>query len=436
MQHFSLQLEAMSPLAIRADHAPGGVENAAYISGTTLLGGLAALHRLARPGDTSVFERLFLSGQVQYPDLYPASFQHASLKGADNLPVYPLPKTAQSCKRFPGFQPLVGEKVDDERHGARDSLLDWAAFALGSDAHKKGRPIDLKTLLKPLEDQKECLICTNEKKTKKPMDRFTGYYRRIKSNGVEQLVMTEAQTRLQTRTGINRATGTVQESILYSRQVFQEHTRFWGEVHVEDDLAPVLQQFIKEIASTGLVRIGTGRSRGMGKVSLALKPIPESEQDRFTSFKQRVEAFNTTLRKQIQAASGSLEIAPYYFALTLHSSAILRDDLLRFCGVIDRQALGGLLGIPTDSFTMIYQNASTRQIMGWNELWGTPRTKEVAIDTGSVFLFSTTVREKEALQQLLKALFELEQTGIGRRKAEGFGRICVSDQFHQEVALK
>jgi CRISPR-associated protein Csx10 len=95
-----------------------------------------------------------------------------------------------------------------------------------------------------------------------------------------------------------------------------------------------------------------------------------------------------------------------------------------------------MLGIPADSFTMVYQNASTRQIMGWNELWGTPRTKEVAIDIGSVFLFSTTIGEEEALEALLKTLFELEQAGIGRRKAEGFGRICVSDQFHQEVALK
>ena len=68
------------------------------------------------------------------------------------------------------------------------------------------------------------------------MDRFPGYYRRIHSDDVEQLTMTEAETRLQTRTGINRATGTVQESILYSRQVFEEHTRFWGMVHVEDEL--------------------------------------------------------------------------------------------------------------------------------------------------------------------------------------------------------
>src|SRR6266566_7588758 len=200
MQHFSLQLEAMSPLAIRADHAPGGVENAAYISGTTLLGSLAALHRLAHPADTTTFEQLFLSGQVQYPDLYPASFQHNSFEEAGYLPIYPLPKTAQSCKRFSGFQPLKGEKVDEERHGVRDSLLDWAVFAIGSEA----KSLDLKTLLKPLQDQKECLVCKEKKKIKRPMDRFTGYYRRIKSNDNDQLAIAEAETRLQTRTGINR----------------------------------------------------------------------------------------------------------------------------------------------------------------------------------------------------------------------------------------
>jgi CRISPR-associated protein Csx10 len=373
---------------------------------------------------------------VQYPDLYPASFQHASFKGADNLPVYPLPKTAQSCKRFPGFQPLVGEKVDDERHGVRDSLLDWVAFVLGSDAHKKGRPIDLKTLLKPLKDQKECLTCTNEKKTKKPMDRFTGYYRRIKSNGVEQLAMTEAQTRLQTRTGINRATGTVQESILYSRQVFEEHTRFWGMVHVEDGLVQPLQQFINEIGESGLARIGTGRSRGMGKAHLYLSEMPTGERDRFEDLKLRVSKLDTELRDQVKNAFRSLELKPLYFALTLHSPVIACDDLLRYRGVIDEAMLGELLHVPADTFKLEYQNTSTRQVMGWNELWGMPRTKEVAIETGSVFLFSSTVESREGQEALLEALFALEEAGVGRRRAEGFGRICVSDPFHLEVTLK
>ena len=427
MQHFSLQLEAMSPLAIRADHAPGGVENAAYISGTTLLGSLAALHRLARPGDTSAFERLFLSGQVLYPDLYPASFTNDNFKAASNLPVYPLPKTAQSCKRFPGFLSQPRKTIDDEWHGVRDSLLDWAAFALGIKAHDTEKPMDPQTLLKPWQGQnrKNC-TCG------KPMDHFSGYYRRLQRDGIEQLAQAGAETRLQTRTGIDRATGTVQESILYSRQVFEEHTRFWGMVHVEDELAQPLQAFISEIGESGLLRVGTGRSRGMGKAHLDLTQIAVNEQDSFDDFKRRVERLNTELREQVKIAFGSLELKPLYFALTLHSPVITYDEMLRYRGVIDEAMLGELLHVPAETFKLIYQNASTRQVMGWNELWGMPRTKEIAIETGSVFLFSSTVETREAL----KALFDLEEKGIGRRRAEGFGRICVSDPFHLEVTLK
>src|SRR6266566_4888706 len=394
MKHFSLNLETLSPLAIRADHAPGGVENAGNIPGTTLLGSLAALHRLSHPGDAAAFEQLFLSGQIRYPDLYPASFKQDALQGSTTLPIYPLPKTAQSCKRYPGFKPQEDQdKDDDDGHGLRDSLVDMAIFSLAEGAERNGQAVNWEFLLKPLQDRAVCHVFEKPM----PMDHFSGYYRRSIING--HMAEAGAETRLQTRTGINRDTGTVQENILYSRRVFQEHARFQGELLVEDDLAPVSEQFIKEIASTGFVRIGTGRSRGMGKVSLALEAIRESEQDRFTSFKQRATAFNTKLREQIQSASDSLKLAPFYFAL-------------------------------------ICQNADTRQILGWNELWGMPRTKEVAIDTGSVFLFATTIEEEKALEELLKALFELEQAGIGRRKAESFGRICISDQFHQEVELK
>src|SRR6266566_1282629 len=431
MKHFSLNLETLSPLAIRADHAPGGVENAGNIPGTTLLGSLAALHRLSHPGDAAAFEQLFLSGQIRYPDLYPASFKQDALQGSTTLPIYPLPKTAQSCKRYPGFKPQEDqEKDDDDGHGVRDSLVDMAIFSLAEGAERNGQAVNWEFLLKPLQDRAVCHVFEKPM----PMDHFSGYYRRSIING--HMAEAGAETRLQTRTGINRDTGTVQENILYSRRVFQEHARFQGELLVEDDLAPVLEQFIKEIASTGFVRIGTGRSRGMGKVSLALEAIRESEQDRFTSFKQRATAFNTKLREQIQSASDSLKLAPFYFALTLHSPLILRDNLLRYRGVINEKLLQELLNISADSFALICQNADTRQILGWNELWGMPRTKEVAIDTGSVFLFATTIEEEKALEELLKALFELEQAGIGRRKAESFGRICISDQFHQEVELK
>ncbi len=143
MKHFSLNLETMSPVAIRADHAPGGVENAGYISGTTLLGSLAALHRLLHPDrDASAFEQLFLSGQVRYPNLYPASFKKDEpLQNALNEPIYPLPKTAQSCKRYEGFRQRKGQEGDDDDgHGVRDSLIDMALFALAGQAGRRVKP--------------------------------------------------------------------------------------------------------------------------------------------------------------------------------------------------------------------------------------------------------------------------------------------------------
>ncbi len=68
-------------------------------------------------------------------------------------------------------------------------------------------------------------------------------------------------------------------------------------------------------------------------------------------------------------------------------------------------------------------------------MWGTPRTNEYAIDTGSVFLFAFKGESKQ-IDPLKQALFRLEEEGIGQRKAEGFGRVCISDPFHREVTLK
>jgi len=430
MKHFSLQLEAQSPLAIRADHAASGAGSAGYISGTALVGSLANVYRYYYPNDTATFERLFLNEQVHYPDLYPAVFKHEGMQNANDFPVYPLPKTAQSCKRFPGFYPMKDEEVDDERHGVRDSLMDWAMFALGSKAKEASQAIDTATLLKPLQDHKACQY----RECHKPMDHFTGYYRRDSAD--DSMIKASVETRLQTHTGINRATGTVQEGILYNRQVFEEHMRFWGLVKLPDVLAAPFKDFISEVGLSGLVRVGTGCTRGMGKVHLAVEPL-EDEEDRFSQFKQRLEKFSTTLRdlakQTFDADKYDLALKPFYFSLTLHSPVILRDPLLRYCGTINEETLEELLHIPADNFQLIYQAASTRRVSGWNELWGTPRTNEYAIDTGSVFLFGTTIEPTDSLWQ---ALFRLEEEGAGRRRTEGFGRICVSDPFHLEVTLK
>jgi len=422
MKHLSIELRAEAPLAIRADHAPGGVETAKYISGTTLVGSLASVHRLLHSERTDEFETLFLSGQVHYPNLYPASFSDKDVQG-EKQPVYPVPKTAQSCKKHPGF--LSDEDNDDEPHGVRDSLFDWAMFKLIGE--RQGEI----AALQAFRAHKLCPQC------EATMDHFEGYYSRSKIDPYN-MALAKVDTRTQTHTGINRETGTVQENILYNREVLEEDMQFWGMVKLPDTLADTFREFVEAASEEGLVRIGTGRTRGMGKVRFAVEQQQDDEQERFSLFKARLEKFNAALLRRAKAYTLT-NTKPFYFALTLHSPLIMNDSLFRYLGSINEERLAKLSGLPVAKLQRVYQTASTRRVMGWHELWGTPRTIEYAVDTGSVFLFAYAFDADDtddAKEAFLRSLFELEEQGIGHRLAEGFGRICVSDTFHLEEDLR
>jgi CRISPR-associated protein Csx10 len=425
MKQLYIQLTAKSPLAIRADHSASGAEAAGYIPGTAFIGSLAAVHRLLYPEATKEFEQLFLSEQVLYPDLYPAFFKDEGkgLNEAHNIPVYPLPRTAQSCKRHPGFFYPYPPGPNNDNHGVRDSLIDWAMFKLGSDG---------KSSLKPMaelqkNEHKECQKC------KAAMDHFSGYYRRSNAMPDSKDMMTATiadYMRLQTHTGIDRDSGTVQEGILYNRKVFEEGMRFWGTIKASDNLVDNLKNFLNQVGPDGLVRIGTGRTRGMGKVAFQAQ-FMKDEQDPFKKFCDRLNGFHDLL---VETAKPVGLEERYFFALTLHSPLILVDDFLRYQGTVDGPTLEKLLDCEgTIKIEQVYQSAQVRRVTGWLEIWGLPRMNEYAIETGSVFLFfCNAAKGTPANETLLRRLFELEEQGMGKRRAEGFGRVSVSDQFHQE----
>ncbi len=418
MKPLSLRLTVESPLAIRADHAAGGAAGTRYIPGSTLLGSLASLYRMYYDGTEQMdaFGPLFLHEQVLYPALYPALFDDDGLQ-QQGTPVCPLPITASSCKRHPGF--IFPQIARHDGHGTRDTLLDWALFKLVSK-HEKLYP-----QVQPLE------ILTRHKTCHcgEAMDRFEGYYRQ---NGLEpyQRIAADSPTRLQAHTGIDRQSGTVQDSILYSRQVFAEGMQFWGEIRFLDEhLRDSFQAFTNDIGARGLLRMGTGRTRGMGKVSFSVETGRDG--DRFSAFTQRLDLFNQAL--QARAADFKLRSLPYpyFFGLTLHSPLLLCDDLLRYRSSIDvptlRQALAPCTLPDTE---LLYAASTMERVTGWQELWGTPRAGEYAMASGSVFLFACTSPPDA---ECLRALFALEERGMGKRLAEGFGRICLSDPFHQLV---
>lgn len=408
---------AESPLAIRSDHAPGRADNIKYIPGTAVRGCLATLYHMFYRNNEKMkdFASLFLHERVSYPNLYPALFDDEGLQNRDSLPVYPLPRTAQSCKRHAGF--VYPDTDTNDGHGVRDTLIDWGLFKLVQEPG---------TALKIFRQNRDC-HCGEA------MDSFEGFYRRSDIAPYPRIKSDlDKYTRLQAHTGIDRNSGIVQESILYNRQVFDEGMRFWGRVDFHDEDEKLLhhfEDFLTEIASTGLLRIGTGRTRGMGKVSISAERI-EGNEHRFEDFIQRLNEFSRIF--QARANELELEKLPYefFFALTLHSPMILCDDLLRYRGVIDANVLEELLGCSVPGLRSLYHAANLRRVSGWQELWGLPRTSEYAIESGSVFLLACPSRPDD---NVLKALFTLEERGGGKRRAEGFGRVRISDSFHQLI---
>ncbi len=291
MKHVYLQVNARSPLTIRSDQALEGAATTPYIPGTTFLGGLAAAHRILLPEKDHEFAALFLNEQVYIPYLYPAVFKLSTFHEA-NLPVMPLPKTAQTCKRFSGFKPLSNEITNEKRHGIRDSLLDWAVFSL-LNKDKEQRTIP--TILAPLNAHATCRYDN----CKQAMDRVKGYYRRYRDNP-KQRMQAKVHMHLQTRTGINRSWGVVEEGILYNREVFDENMRFWGEVILPDELADTFSAFVEEADKEDVIHIGTGLTRGLGHIKIGKQF--EAQKEGLASFRSRLENFDEALKEQAQAA--------------------------------------------------------------------------------------------------------------------------------------
>ena len=404
-----------SPLNFRVSRSTASFETLKYIPGTTLLGAFAAAHRKIRD-DKDEFTQFFLSGEICFGNLYPANFQMREFSGTnlrdDDQPVKPIPNTARSCKRFRGFR-FKMDAGNQERHGVMDGLIDWGLFAL---SHK--------TKIEILKTHRNCAYADKRDKCKELLDAFSGFYRR--GEKVIEIGESKVKTRLLTRTGISRETGAIQEGILYNREVLNEGQSFWGAMSFADEsLYNDFYDFAEKVGNKGILRVGNNLTRGLGK--LGSPEIDEIDPEDIISFKERVDAFNQKFRTEAQAHCVDLP-NQFYFPITLQSDAIISDSQLRYQTALDGDYLHRLWNL--SDATLVYQNASQRCVIGWNALFGLPKAAEWAISMGSVFLFGYDGTIDDCFY---KQLYTLEQTGIGKRRSEGFGQVTIADAFHWEV---
>jgi CRISPR-associated protein Csx10 len=415
MRTLLLSATSLSPVAVSSRHkvagdVPGTLH---YLPGSAIRGALATnFMRAGGDEKKDEFLRLFLSDEVRFGNLYP---------GKNGKP---LPLTAWTCKLRPGF-------THDNGHGVWDLLLGLAAKRVfGKDINA---PVCRENHARS--DQR------GSGDGQVDLERFTGFYSYDRFNSYDSEIgawrKSGTDTRILARTSICSPLGTAKYGQLYSLEALEEGQLFWGYIYCRDDVESKLQSlFFPERRSDGqegrLLFLGTARNRGLGKVELYELSYAEDVNlygRNPADLKKRLQTFNENLRSHAVESDKKT-----YFSLTLDSDVILQDDLLRYMSYLDPRAMREDLRSRTgedhkwlERVELVLQVSSTRRLSGWNEKHGLPKDEALAVSMGSVFLYRYDGDDDETL---VSGLQELEKEGLGQRRNEGFGYVCVCDPFH------
>lgn len=406
MKTVSVSLRAESPISIRTGRDEPASQTLRYIPGQTLRGALAAAHRLLRPGKDEEFGRFFLSGDVQFGNAYPCE----PGSGEEAEPSRPVPLTARSCKRYPGFG-----GVSEEQHGVADMLLPSLLFELSG-----GERVELLASVQSCTAQGRGTESCGE-----PLQRVQGFMRR--DAATEQYDAYNPLVELTTHIGISRTRGTAHDGALFEQEALLRGSLFESECRGDESVLLQVVQFAEEAAQVGALRVGRSRTRGLGEVAVdGVRQRPGTETSKIL---KRLAEFQSRLQRLSEEYELPLPQGTF-IPLTLTSDVILQDELGRYVGTPGEEELKAI-GFPDGSRT-VWSAAEARRIMGWDGLLGLPKADEWGWAMGSTFVFFVP----EEATDLVDILAKLESGGLGRRRTEGFGRVVVADSFHVEVGQR
>ncbi|KPA14383.1 CRISPR-associated RAMP protein, family [Candidatus Magnetomorum sp. HK-1] len=384
--NYRITAELLSPLMIAQNRQSDASESLSYMPGSSLRGAIAAKYlREFGHQDSADFQRIFVDHPISFPNLLPTIEK-------DLFIPKPLPLTAASCKRFSGFH--YSEKAS---HGVLDTLAEKVL--------EKYNPEHLCSAV--------CPSCQNDMKS------FTGFWNGI----IESPTLYKPTMIYQRHTGIDRTSGTIAQKIFYITQAIADYNALEndqylrqylaGPIHLTDEECDILRPLLNSSLFAG-----SDRTRGMGEFKLTLtddEPQPTDVCKWDISFKDRL--------NKIDPKSLDSLLNGFYFTINLYSDAILLDCFLRPTAQLDLS----FETIPAGQIKPVLKVARSKTIRGWNLAWGLPKTDDMAVSMGSVYLFKYDGND---VQQLNQELDQLMCKGIGVRKAEGFGRISICDNFH------
>lgn len=362
------------------------------------------------------FWQLLGADEPHFGNAYPGQFG----------PVWPLPLTARTCKRYPGFP-----QADDlERHGVVDHLFADFAYGLVSDPDFPGRERLQPQLgrswsaawqphLRQVYDA--CQVMHAGQKCGKPLTLIEGYYAWDSGQREVRPVRPLSISRA-THVGINRARSVAEDQLLFTQENItkrDEADAFFTRITVPTD-----KQVLLASALPGSHFVGGGRSRGLGQVEVAMQPTPH-----YPALSQRLQTFQFHTQKALRPYQQidervQTKLPGQLFSLTLRAPAILSDGL-RPC----RVPTPALLHLPA-GVLLVQAWARMEQVGGWDNAARLPRRSQLATRAGSVFLYFAP--DTIAMDTLQAHLEQLERDGIGGERERGYGEVTVCAAFHTQ----
>jgi len=394
MMQIDFQVRTLSPLNVGRLNPTGlyGVTRR-YVPGAALRGALAAVLLAHSPKEEVGPYHALFDG-----DSRPIFYNAYPVAGPGGGPSYPIPLTALTCRSAPGF---YDPKEPEDRHGVFDQLIALAAREekLGLWEEKSGGP-----LLDPPE--RKCPVCKD-----KP-EALHGFY---EGTLKESFTGARASTRRRSHTAINRSRGTAAEALLYTQETIVPNTYLRGSVLVDPGQAQMIKDTLPQIQA-----LGRGRSRGLGRVLIELKPLRNGLKvlDRVTAFNERLRSARLTDRDGLPESSSE-----WFFTLDL-----LSDTQFTRRGLPHTRPDFAEWDLPGEAeMELVRAFAQHRTTGGWVTGASLPRRTAPVAVMGSVYLYRVRGAPPEALAA---ALSSLESKGLGSDRERGYGQVMICLPFH------
>lgn len=423
MPTYRLHVTLNAPLAVSESRDTAGRSSIPdVVPPRTLRGALAA--QVQRHGaDKEVMNALFGPEGCRTTALMPSS----PVRDASTT-VTPVPLTLRTCKYKSGFQ-------HEGKHGVEDVLFAALHLAVHDDSQALA---SLGGCSYP-----EC------QHVLKAASGFIAHTHADSAKDITWETQEALSTRTQAHVGLNRRRKGAESGVLYAREVISEQQAAKRDVEGDDsdgkkELRPTVMQaditaskkdmnvFQQVLAKQATLRIGTARSRGLGKCTVKQFAKRPSRPP----LSGRIDAFNEAWRASCEHYGHSPSADSTLISLTLDTPTLFVDAFLRPNLAPEGQDLLQEAyshevehAEALRSLKAVHQIARPATVQGWNGLARFPHAAMQGLQAGSILVFEAP----EVTDELRAALSHLEAQGTGLQRHFGMGRIRVCDPIHAHV---